>query len=514
MARYRMVVLDMDGTLLTDDHEITPRTVAAVRARLQHGLRFVLATARPYCSARPFAVALGLQTPLVGYNGAQVRDPVQGQTLAAHPLPTDTAAEMAAFCQERGLYMKVYGNDVFYVQETTEETVRYSSRYGVPFVAVGDMAAFLRRTSLAPYSFVVHSPPEGRDAVKEEMEARWAGRIAGDCPNAHAIHVTNARASKLAGVQALASQWGIAAEEVLVIGNGGNDLDLILWAGRGIAMANSPEELRLQADNVTASNNAEGVAAALEQHLPIGSEAEPRPRRAIRGWFISGTDTGVGKTAVAAALAAALRRGGVDAGVMKPLQTGVTAAGRDAGQGDGANIARAAGIPDPIDRISPVCLAAPLAPWVAARLEGTEIDLAALERSFLQIAASHEVVVVEGAGGLAVPITREQTMADLAAQLGLPLMLVARAGLGTINHIVLTILYARQKGLEVAGIILNGGRGDGDLAEKTNPAAIEALTGVPVIARLPFDSAVDVESGRVGGLVDHLPWQRLLASQR
>lgn len=240
----------------------------------------------------------------------------------------------------------------------------------------------------------------------------------------------------------------------------------------------------------------------------------------LLGWFVTGTDTGVGKTAVGGALAAALRRRGVDAGVMKPLQTGFTPAERDAGQGDGAFLARAAGVTDPPALISPVCLAAPLAPWVAAQMEGIEVDPGIVEQAFRQLAAAHDMVVVEGAGGLAVPITRELTMADLAARLGLPLLIVARAGLGTINHTVLTVAYARRKGLDITGVILNGGRGDDDPAERTNPSAIEALTGVPVLARLPHDATVDVEGGTVGRLADHLAerlaWERLgqLAAKR
>lgn len=277
MTRYRLVVLDLDGTLLTDDKRITPRTAAAIRAGRERGVRFVLATARPFCSARPYAASLGLEGPLVCYNGALVRAAASAETVLARPLPPGTAAEMAAFCQERGLYMKVFGDDVFYVREPTDETVRYAPRYGVPFRAVGDLAAFLARQALAPYSFVVHAAPERVPALKAEMEARWAGRIAGDCPNEHAIHFTDARASKLAAVRMLAAGWGIAPEEVMAVGNGGNDLDVLLWAGLGVAVANSPAELLARADRVTASNNDEGVALALERYLLAGEAASAEP---------------------------------------------------------------------------------------------------------------------------------------------------------------------------------------------------------------------------------------------
>ncbi len=264
---YRLVVLDMDGTLLTDAKEITPRTARAVRDAAARGVRVVLATARPFCSARPYAAALGLDTPIVCYNGALVRDVPSARTLSARPIPAATAAAMAAFCQERGLYMKVFGDDFFCVSAPTEETVRYSPRYRVPYRAVGDVAAFIAREGLEPYSFVVHAHLDEIPGLKAEMEARWDGAVAGDCPNEHAIHFTAAGASKLAAVQALAASWGIGATQTLAIGDGGNALALLLWAGLGIAVANAPDELRAHADHVTASNNADGVALALEEFV-------------------------------------------------------------------------------------------------------------------------------------------------------------------------------------------------------------------------------------------------------
>lgn len=267
MSRFRLVVLDMDGTLLTDRKEITPRTAAAIRAGMARGVRFLLATARPWCSTRPFAEALGLDTPLICFNGALVREAGGGARLADRPIDAGTAAEMAAFCRERGLYVKVFGDDILYVEEATEETRRYSPRYRVPFREVGDMAAFIAGSGLSPYAFVVHSRAEEIPVLREEMEARWAGSVAGDCPNEHAIHFTDARASKLAAVRALAKGWGIGAEETLAVGNGGNDLDVIRWAGLGVAVANSPAEVLAGADAVTASNDEEGVAVALERYL-------------------------------------------------------------------------------------------------------------------------------------------------------------------------------------------------------------------------------------------------------
>jgi len=169
-----------------------------------------------------------------------------------------------------------------------------------------------------------------------------------------------------------------------------------------------------------------------------------------RGFFISGTDTGVGKTLAACALVRALRARGTDVGVMKPIETGV----RDAGPLDAQALRDAAGVGDSLEAICPLQFALPAAPNVAAAAEGRGIDLGLLSQSFDELARRHEMMVVEGAGGLLVPTADGCDMGDLAEQLGLALIVVARMGLGTINHTLLTLREIERRGLGLAGVIL------------------------------------------------------------
>jgi dethiobiotin synthetase len=154
-----------------------------------------------------------------------------------------------------------------------------------------------------------------------------------------------------------------------------------------------------------------------------------------RGFFVSGTDTGVGKTVASCALVQGLRARGIDVGVMKPIETGV---GSD-GPLDAQALREAAGVEDSLGEICPLQFALPAAPNVAAAAEGRGIDLAFLLRSFDALAARHDVMVVEGAGGLLVPTADTCDMGDLARQFELELIVVARMGLGTINHTLLTL---------------------------------------------------------------------------
>ncbi len=203
----------------------------------------------------------------------------------------------------------------------------------------------------------------------------------------------------------------------------------------------------------------------------------------MRGLFVTGTDTGVGKTEVACALVAGWRARGLDVGVMKPAQSGV----EDGEPTDADRLRDAAGGADPLALVCPYSLRAPLAPAVAARLEGVEISLAHLVACAGELARRHQALLVEGAGGLLVPLTESHTYADLAAALGLPVLLVARAGLGTVNHAALTCEALRARGLAVAGVVLNRATAAADPSEPHNAGEIERLTGVRVIASLPFE---------------------------
>ncbi len=193
------------------------------------------------------------------------------------------------------------------------------------------------------------------------------------------------------------------------------------------------------------------------------------------GFFVTGTDTGVGKTHVTALLLRELRGGGVNAAAMKPIACGAD------GRHDARIYRRLMNNAAPLDVINPVYLRHPLAPSVAARLEHRRIDLRKIHAAFGVLSSGFRPLLVEGAGGLLVPIRRNYFVADLARDLGLPVVIVARLGLGTINHTLLTVRQARAAGLTVAGVILNDTLGRRGLAERTNVGAVTELAGAPLL---------------------------------
>ena len=204
-----------------------------------------------------------------------------------------------------------------------------------------------------------------------------------------------------------------------------------------------------------------------------------------RGVFISGTDTGVGKTIVAAAIALSLRKAGLRVAVLKPVTSGaILSDGRLVSED--AELLRWASACTASDRdIAPYLLREPLAPSVSAACEGVIIELFLIREAFERLSASHDFIIVEGAGGLLVPLAKNLLVADLVEDLSLPLLIVARPNLGTVNHTLMTCECARSRGIEVLGVVINGQAAQPDMAEEYAARVISEYATVPVLAVLP-----------------------------
>ncbi len=198
------------------------------------------------------------------------------------------------------------------------------------------------------------------------------------------------------------------------------------------------------------------------------------------GIFITGTDTGVGKTYVTTMLLRELRRQRVNAAGFKPIACG------DGGRGDAKKYWDLMNQEIPLDIVNPIYLKKPLAPNVAARLEHKRINLKKVTHSLTCLAARYDVILVEGAGGLLVPIAKDFYVSDMARDIGFPIIVVSRLSLGTINHSLLTVREAQRSGLQVAGMVLNDMlcRKHG-VAEKTNIREVPRLCKVPLLGVVP-----------------------------
>jgi len=235
---------------------------------------------------------------------------------------------------------------------------------------------------------------------------------------------------------------------------------------------------------------------------------------AIPGVFVTATDTEVGKTMVAGAIARALRDRGRKVGVFKPAASGCKTVGGKLVSDDAEFLAACAGVDDSAD-VAPLRFAEPLAPNVAAAAAGETVDLDAMFAAYRRVAGASDCVVAEGVGGLLCPLSDDFWVVHLAQLCRLPLVIVARPGLGTINHTLLTLHAARSAGLEVAGVVINRyPEAADDASMRTNARQIADRGDVAVLCVVPDDPAASVEQGtltpRVLDAIGGVDWASLM----
>jgi dethiobiotin synthetase len=223
------------------------------------------------------------------------------------------------------------------------------------------------------------------------------------------------------------------------------------------------------------------------------------------GLFITGTDTGVGKTLIAGGIAAVLRGQGLKVGVFKPIASGC----RDEGilvSSDTEFLAMCADADYSLSVISPVTYKTPAAPISCVQLEGRDIDYEEIVTAYNYLCENTDVVIVEGIGGAMVPLDAEHTVLDLAVEFNLPVVVVARPNLGTINHSLLTIAAVRNAGLPVAGLVISGYNAfEADIAEETSPDVICGFSNTNLLSIVPFDEESSVEEAQLGaGVIETL----------
>jgi dethiobiotin synthetase len=218
-----------------------------------------------------------------------------------------------------------------------------------------------------------------------------------------------------------------------------------------------------------------------------------------KGIFITGTDTGVGKTFVAAGLINTLKRLGLNVCPMKPVETGCGFRKGRLVPEDSLKLVKSAQIDDPLDIINPYRFRHPLAPAVAAQLEGAVIKKGKIFSAYKKLSSKYDITIIEGAGGIMVPLRRRYLFLDLIKDLAVPVLIVSRPGLGTINHTLLTIEAARNRGIDIIGVIINcPDVMRRDVSAKTNPRLINELTGVPILGIVPG------ERNRQGKVFHHI----------
>lgn len=234
------------------------------------------------------------------------------------------------------------------------------------------------------------------------------------------------------------------------------------------------------------------------------------------GLFVTGTDTGVGKTVVAGAIAHWFRKRSFRVAVLKPAATGCVRRREGLVSEDAEFLAHCADARHPLDLICPQRYAEPLAPAVAAERAGRPLDWAAVQRSIDLMSRDSDVLVVEGVGGVMVPMDERHTVLDVAVALGLPAIVVARPGLGTINHTVLTLNALRSAGVKVAGVVVNRYPAESaSVAEETNLRAVEKWGKAALLSVVPKEKSLQMHlPAGVTAAVEPVDWAALASNPR
>jgi dethiobiotin synthetase len=218
-----------------------------------------------------------------------------------------------------------------------------------------------------------------------------------------------------------------------------------------------------------------------------------------KGLFITATDTGVGKTLIAGAIAKILSEKGKNVGVFKPIATGCKKTKQGLVSEDAEFLAHCADSELGIDIINPVTFKIPAAPFACEKAENKKVDFSRIKAAYEQICKKSDFVIVEGIGGVRVPITKKIDVLTMAKAFNLPVVIVARSKLGTINHTLLTVDAVQLAGLSLAAVLINGyDEKTKDYAEKTNAAIIKELGKVKIIATVPFDDTTNMKKFIIG----------------
>ena len=224
----------------------------------------MLVTGRMFQAVRPYALEAGLDDPVVCYQGAVVAEPVSGRWLRHVPIPLELARETIAAVNEEGFGLNCYVDDELYVAEVTPEARRYADFQHLELHAVGDLLDWLDQP---PTKLVVIEDPEVLDDLKQRMLARFDGRLYISKSLPYFLEFASPDVTKAAGLDFLAERVGFSRDRTVAFGDGENDVELIDWAGYGVAVANAHDRVKEVADFVCPSVDEEGVAQVLEAFL-------------------------------------------------------------------------------------------------------------------------------------------------------------------------------------------------------------------------------------------------------
>lgn len=273
---YRLIVSDMDDTLLNERGLLSEATVRAVEAARAAGAELVLASGRMPCAMRAFSKQLGVTLPMIAYNGAELIDPNTGAAHYRLYVSAELSLELIRYCEELGLHVQAYDGDDFLTPVDNELAREYrDSVYGVAHMRVTGRP-LSECVDWAQPKLLAISDPSRTPELLALIRARFEGRLVCAVSRPHYIECTSPLAGKERALRELCRELNVQPEEVVAFGDGQNDAGMIRFAGLGCAVANAREEVRAQADLIAPSNREDGVAQVIMRLLEEGKIGKGR----------------------------------------------------------------------------------------------------------------------------------------------------------------------------------------------------------------------------------------------
>lgn len=268
---YRLLAVDLDDTLLDKNLRVSEGNRRALWLAREAGVVVTLATGRMFRATLPFARELGIEAPLIVYQGALVKHAASGEVVAHRPVPLDLAVDVVGRLAAKGFHVNVYLDDCLYVEKTGPESALYESISRVSAVPVGKLVPFLRARGQDPTKVLAVGKEEELDRLAQEMRALYGESLHITKSKPFFLEFSHPLANKGRALADVAAYYGFAPQEVIAVGDAENDLEMIAWAGLGVAVANARPQVLASADYVTASHEEDGVARVVEKFI-LGRE--------------------------------------------------------------------------------------------------------------------------------------------------------------------------------------------------------------------------------------------------
>lgn len=267
--RYRLLALDLDDTLLDENSRISSRNRETIQKALEKGIRLVIATGRMFKTSVPYLSELGLNDdrPIINYHGALVKKSRSKEILLQRPIDKDIALSIAEEGERSKLHVSFFVDDDLYVGKETEQSRFYQTLAKIEVNEVGCLSKFIEEQDYRPTKMSIIRWDGTLDATEDKLKERFGSKLSILQSRPYFLEITDRQATKGQTLQWFAEREGIKREEIIAFGDGHNDLDMISYAGLGIAVANARPALLEVADYITTSNNEDGVAAALERFV-------------------------------------------------------------------------------------------------------------------------------------------------------------------------------------------------------------------------------------------------------